>query len=156
MGQDLAIINNRPVTLVEIRRDRTRYPRIKEMQPQTAVAQLSDIIFNALLYTGRSKTDIDVTYTATGLYNELIVDEMGIGMGNITIEEIGRAVKKAVLGQGATMYGINVSSLYQVIADYCKGEGHTADAEARKQERMQIPSGISSLIDVAAQALITK
>jgi hypothetical protein len=30
------------------------------------------------------------------------------------------------------MYGISVSSLFQALADYCKGEGRMADKEAKE------------------------
>jgi hypothetical protein len=41
-------------------------------------------------------------------------------------------VRKSVLGQGKEMYGISVSSIFQALADYCKGEGRMADKEARE------------------------
>ncbi|MBQ5593892.1 MAG: hypothetical protein IIU76_04850, partial [Bacteroidales bacterium] len=47
-------------------------------------------------------------------------------------EEIKRVVRKSVLGQGKEMYGISVSSIFQALADYCKGEGKVADKEAKQ------------------------
>ena len=41
-------------------------------------------------------------------------------------------IRKAALGQGKEMYGISVSSLFQALADYCKGEGKMADKQAKE------------------------
>jgi hypothetical protein len=69
---------------------------------------------------------------SASLIDILNEDEYGIGTKYLSFEEIKRVVRKAALGQGKEMYGISVSSLFQALADYCRGEGRMADKEAKE------------------------
>ena len=82
----------------------------------------------AFVYTGRPADETKINMVATALYAELLADKRGLGVGNITIEEIGHAVKSAVLEE-EDMY-VSIASLYKAICKYCEGEGHTAQQEA--------------------------
>ena len=125
-----------PASLVDIRMDSRKYPRIKNLDQPTAVHDLAAVVAMAFSYTGREYTLESVLGIASALYTEIVVDEFGLGTGNITIEEIGRAVRRAVLGE-REMYGINVSSLYKVICDYAEGEGHAAQVAANNRHKKQ-------------------
>lgn len=135
------IVPFKPATasLVDIRLDTQRYPRIKHIQQPTAISRLASVVAMAFNYTGREYTTDSVLALASALYGELIADDFGVGTANITIEEVGRAVRRAVLGE-KEIYGINVSSLYKVVCDYATGEGHAAQVAAnnrRQKERQQ-------------------
>lgn len=144
--------------VVQIRLDRNRYPHIANLPYQEVISGLIEIIGMAYSYTGRSCNDDDVVKMATYLYQELMLDEQNLGMKHISLAEIGRCVKKSVLGQGKEMFGISVSSLYSIIADYCKGEGHLACKEIErmtKAQRMAVlkQSAVGVLIDSVADLM---
>jgi hypothetical protein len=53
------------------------------------------------------------------------------------------------------MYGVNVASLYEVLADYAKGEGHLADAAAKEAMKKAGQSrSVSALIDTMTGAMV--
>lgn len=125
-------------SLVDIRLDSQNFPRIKNITQPTAISRLASVVAMAYNYTGREYTTDSVLAVASALYGELMADDFGVGTANITIEEVGRAVRRAVLGE-SEMYGINVSSLYKVICDYATGDGHAAQIAAnnRRQKERQ-------------------
>lgn len=123
-------------SLVDIRLNTRDYPRIKSLSYSNAVHDLGAVVAMAFNYTGREYTPESVALVAASLYNELMADDLGIGTANITIEEVGRAVKRAVLGE-VEMYGINVSSLYKVICNYATGEGHDAQVAANSRHKRE-------------------
>lgn len=132
------IVPFKPATasLVDIRLDTQNYPRIKNIQPPTAISRLASVVAMAFNYTGREYSTDSVLAVASALYGELMADDFGVGTANITIEEVGRAVRRAVLGE-TEMYGINVSSLYKVICDYATGDGHAAQIAANNRRRAE-------------------
>lgn len=157
MTQEIATYNS--VSLLDIRRDRVTYPRINKMQPMTAISGLTSIVANAMMYTGRRAEEDDIAFISQGLYRELMLDEMNLGMKHITLQEIGYCVKKAVLGQGNEMYGINVASLYKVVADYCRGEGHELEKQLEhstlaRQEEILKASAVNAMLDQYATKMV--
>ena len=85
------------------------------------------------MYKGQEIDESKADFTARNLQSELMSEEQ-YGAKFVTLEEIRRAVKKAVLTD-TEMYGINVASLYKVILNYVKGEGHQADSAAHELVR---------------------
>ena len=138
-------------SLVDIRLDSQKYPRIKNIPQPAAVSGLAAIVAMAYNYTGREYTPESIGLVSNALYSELMADDLGIGTANITIEEIGRAVRRAVLGE-AEMYGINVSSLYKVICAYCTGDGHAAQTAANNRRRAEREKALKAS---AAGAMLT-
>jgi len=96
---------------------------------------------------------------SSSLIDILKEDEYGIGTRFLSFEEIKRVVRKAALGQGREMYGISVSSLFQALADYCKGEGRMADKEAKEiaSKRKSIrDSIIAPMVDSMAELMVKR
>ena len=116
------------VSLVDIRMDSGRYPRLKNINPQSAVARLQQVVAMAYVYTGRTADEMKINMVATALYSELMADKKGLGVGNITIEEIGHAIKSAILEQDDMF--VSIATLYKAVCKYCEGEGHEAQQEA--------------------------
>lgn len=119
-------------TLVEIRTDNKRFPRLHTYRKEDAVSQMNMIIMMAFQLRGQQadvQTILQMSATLIDILNE---DEYGIGTKFLSFEEIKRVVRKAALGQSKEMYGISVSSLFQALADYCKGEGRMANQQARE------------------------
>lgn len=119
-------------TLVEIRTDNKRFPRLHTYRKEDAVSQMNMIIMMAFQLRGQQadvQTILQMSATLIDILNE---DEYGIGTQYLSFEEIKRVIRRAALGQGKEMFGISVSSLFQALADYCKGEGRMADKEAKE------------------------
>lgn len=119
-------------TLVDIRTDNNRFPRLHTYRKEEAVTQMNVIILMAFQLRGQNADVQTIMQMSSSLIDILNDDDYGIGTKYLSFEEIKRVVKKAVLGQAREMYGLSVSSLFQALADYCKGEGRMADKEAKE------------------------
>lgn len=119
------------VTLVDIRMDSARFPRIKSLAMQSAVGQLERVILTAYTYTGRPAPEDRCRMVAIALYNEIVADKKRIGTGNITVDEVAHAVKSAILNADGDVY-INISFLYKAVCAYALGEGHDAQETANR------------------------
>ena len=137
-----------PLDLVAVRMDSGRYPRLKNLPAHYAAAGLAQIVAGALTYTGRTLPEDDIQRMGTALYAELLQDYDGVGTANITLEELNYCIRRAVLGLGPEMYGINVASIYRVACDYALHEGRQAQetannrhAAARRKALESSPAG---------------
>lgn len=119
-------------TLVEIRTDNVKYPRLHTYRREDAISQMNMIIMMAFQYRGQQADVQTIMQMSASLIDILLDDEYGIGTKYLSFEEIKRVIRRASLGQGREMYGISVSSLFQALADYCRGEGRSADKEAKE------------------------
>lgn len=126
----LTTIPAEKATLVDIRTDNKRFPRLHSYQREEAIMQMNMIIMMAFQFRGQQADAQTIIQMSTSLIDILNEDEYGIGTKYLSFEEIKRVVRKAALGQGKEMYGISVSSLFQALADYCKGEGKMAQKQA--------------------------
>jgi hypothetical protein len=152
-------LTTRPATLVEIRSDATRFPRLTFYDPAVLGHALQGIVAQACTLRGQAVTDDSVAFIASTLAEDLLRDEPGIGLCYLTLEEIRREVRAAALGLRGDLYGVNVSSLYKVLYNYTLGAGHQADAEAQKiakQERLDAlhSSALGAALDAGAGALV--
>lgn len=130
MSNEIVAYNEQSVSLVDIRRQPDKFPRLGKVSPQEAMIRMKAIIHMASMYM-RADLDADsITFMAQALITELLKEDK-YGAKYVSFEEIARAVKKAVLRQGKEMYGLSVSSLYACIIDYIKTEGHEADKQAK-------------------------
>ena len=143
-------------TLVDIRTDNKRFPRLYTYKREDAIAQMNMVIMMAFQFRGQQadvQTIMQMSATLIEILNE---DEYGIGTKYLTMEEIKRVVKRAALGQGKEMYGISVSSLFQALADYCRGEGRKADQQAKEvvAKRRELKNSIiAPMIESMAQLM---
>jgi hypothetical protein len=119
-------------TLVDIRADNRTYPRLHTYRREDAISQMNMIIMMAFQYRGQQADVQTIMQMSASLIDILNEDEFGIGTKYLSFEEIKRVIRRAALGQGKEMYGISVSSLFQALADYCKGEGRMADRQAKE------------------------
>ena len=136
-------------SLLEMRADATRFPRLKTLPREQAVSGLTRIISQAFLYRGQTADPVNVQFIANALLDELLEDGK-YGAGNISLAEIRVVVKRAVLE--SDMFGISVASLYKVIIAFCKNEGHlnqTMVNMSRRKEAQQ-PTAVSVRLQAAA------
>lgn len=143
-------------TMMQIRMDKQRFPRLHQYSRSDAVSLMAQIVLSAYQYRGQQADDDNVAFIANNLVDELAADMDGIGTKNITFEEIRRVVKKAVMSRD--MYGISFATLYTAIADYIKGEGHQLEMQIRKmgqqrKEKELKDSIIAPMLNVYAGAM---
>lgn len=146
-------------SLVEIRTDDKRFPRLYKYSREEAVNQMNMIIMMAFQFRGQQADAMTIFQMSSSLVDILNEDEYGIGTRFLSFEEIKRVVRKAALGQGREMYGISVSSLFQALADYCKGEGRMADIEAKEiasRRKSLRDSIIAPMVDSMAELMARK
>lgn len=139
MSNEMANYNPGQASLLEMRADTTRFPRIKTMSREQAVSGLIRIVSQAFLYRGQAADPVNVQFISNAILNELLEDDK-YGAGYLSLAEIQVVVKRAVLG-GSEMFGISVASLYKVIMEFVKGEGHRNQQqvlEHRKKETERI------------------
>ena len=146
-------------SLVEIRTDDKRFPRLYKYSREEAVNQMNMIIMMAFQFRGQQADAKTIFQMSSSLIDILNDDEYGIGTRFLSFEEIKRVVRKAALGQGREMYGISVSSLFQALPDYCKGEGRSADIEAKEiasKRKSLRDSIIAPMVDSMAELMIKR
>ena len=120
---------NLSVSLVDIRRDPVKYPRISATKREDAIQKMARIVYAAFLYRNQSTTKEVVSFTATALVDEIMADTH-FGLQTLSWAEIGMVIRRAVLGGGKELYGVSVSSLYSALVDYAKAEGNEACKKA--------------------------
>ena len=151
MNNDITTTNGQLMTpasnqasLLEMRMDENRFPRIGKYTREQAVFEMSKIVSQAFLYKGQAADSKNIQFISCSLVDELQADLDKLGTSNISFAEISRVVKRAVLQDD--MYGISVASLYKVIIEYIKGEGHRLQQEVserkRKSEQEQIKNSV--------------
>ena len=125
-------------SLLEMRMDKKKFPRIGAFTREQAVFEMSKIVSQAFLYKGQAADPTNIQFISCSLVDELQADLDKLGTRNISFAEISRIVKRSVLQD--EMYGISVASLYKVIIEYIKGEGHrlhqqVAEMRRKREER---------------------
>lgn len=135
--QSSAMVNYNPgkATLLEMRADSTRFPRIKTIPREQAVMGMAKIISQAFLYRGQAADLTNIQFISSALVDELLEDDK-YGAGYLSLAEIQVVVKRAVLG-GSEMFGISVASLYKVIMEFVKGEGHRNQQQVLEQRQKE-------------------
>ena len=143
MSSNLALQNNN-ASLLEMRMDAVRFPRLGTYPREQAVFEMSRIVSQAFLYKGQAADPTNIKFISCSLVDELQADLDHLGTNNISFGEIARVVKRAVLQD--ELYGISVASLFKVIIEYIKGEGHRLHQQAvelrRQEEQRKIKDSI--------------
>ena len=136
MSNEIVNYNPGQASLLEMRADFNRFPRIKTMPRDQVVMGMAKIVSQAFLYRGQAADPTNIQFISSALVQELLEDDK-FGSGNLSLAEIQVVVKRAVLG-GSELFGISVASLYKVIIEFVKGEGHLNQVkiwEARRKEK---------------------
>jgi len=133
MSNSLTTYNPGNATLLEMRADAKRFPRLNTIPVEQAYSQMIPIITQAFMFKGHNADDNTVKFIATNLVDELLADTK-YGAGNISLGEIHKVIKRAILE--TDIPAISVSTLYRIIIDYAKGEGN----QLERQIRMQRPT----------------
>lgn len=135
MSNEVTNYNPGQATLLEMRADSTRFPRVKTMTDEEAVFQLSRIVTQAFLYRGQAADPTNIQFISSALIQEIRQDRT-FGLSDLSLAEIQVVVKRAVLGED--MF-ISVASLFRVIREYAKGEGHRNQVVVNNRKREVSP-----------------
>lgn len=151
---------NPKTSLVEVRLNPDKYPRIGKTNESQAFVLMKEIVVSAYMYRGQQADEEMVNFTTANLLAELTDPNNEYGTQHLSWFEIARAIKRGVLGLSKEMYGISVSSLYAAIIDYIKKEGLEAERKARELRRGEMPiamqTAIASKSVDLANALVAK
>jgi hypothetical protein len=147
-----ALVNYNPgnASLLEMRADSDRFPRIKTMPREQAVLGMSKIVSQAFLYRGLAADPTNIQFISSALVQELLEDTNGAY--NLSLAEIQVIVKRAVLN--TDMMGINVSSLYKVIIAFVKGEGRENQSRVDALRRVKPNPGGMAMLQAATGEFI--
>lgn len=129
-GAAIAPIDPPGVSLVDIRRNSTRYPRLCRIPREEAVPQMAMVVHQAFLYKGHHADPTTIRFIASSLVDELVADNEKVGTKWISMAEIARVVKKAVLTD-ENFVSVSVASLYKVVVGYARGEGSQIERDIR-------------------------
>lgn len=117
------------VDLVAVRKDAKKYPRIAATSFDEAVAKMTLLVHAAALYRGQDLSELTIRFIANALVSEILSDTR-YNLPALSWEEIGIAIRAAVLEGTQNFYGVSVASLYAALVAYVKGEGHEASVRA--------------------------
>ena len=135
MSNEIVNYNPGRASLLEMRADATMFPRIKTMPREQLVFEMSKIVSQAFLYRGQAADITNIQFISSALVDDLL-EEDKYGAGYLSLAEIQVVVKRAVLG-GSEMFGISVASLYKVIMEFVKGEGHRNQQQVLEQRQKE-------------------
>ena len=162
MSNELTTYTPSPTaTLVDVRRDNARFPRLHSYPQETAHKLMTAVVLKANELFGTRAEMQEVSQIAWELYTELMNDVQGLRTFNITFEEIYRAIRKSATGQGVEFYGkVSFYFLYRCIMDYAKNEVMAANtqmlrlAETNREQLYRDKTEL--LISPHARKMITK
>ena len=120
------------VSLLDIRKDAKRFPRLHTYSREQAVTEMFKIVSQAFLYKGQAADPTNIQFISCSLVDELQADLDRLGTRFLSFAEISRIIKRAVLQD--EMYGISVASLYKVIVEYVKGEGLKLQQQVKEEQ----------------------
>lgn len=150
----LVNFNPRRSSLLEMRQHPELFPRIKTLPREQAVFEMSKIVSQAFLYRGQAADQTTIQFISSALVQEILDDDK-FGASSLSLAEIQVVVKRAVLG-GSEMFGISVASLYKVIMDFVKGEGHRNQKQVDQSKASTSQSHPGNVMLQAAAAGFTK
>ena len=105
MNNELVNYNPGTASLMEMRADPNRFPRLKSMTREQAVMGMAKIVSQAFLYRGQAADPTNIQFISSTLVQELLDDDT-YGACYLSLAEIQVIVKRAVLG-GTEMFGIS-------------------------------------------------
>lgn len=130
MNQIVPYKENTRASLVEIRADNVRFPRLHAYPAEVGIKSMLYCVMKAYMLFGVEADDTTAGNLAIELYNELMADPEEMRTYNLTFEEILRAIKKAATGQSVEFYGrVSFHFLYKAIMHYVRGEGIEANTQ---------------------------
>lgn len=130
--RQLAVPVSPQTTLLEMRMDPVRFPRVGRVAREVAIVEMTKIIHQTYLLRGQTTDTATIEFIATNLVDELQADFDHKNTGSISFAEISRIIKRKILTD--EVYGISVASLYKIIIEYIDGEGAKLTEQKRQIE----------------------
>lgn len=120
--------NNAAPTLVDIRLDSKRYPRVATMGKEQLTFELGRIIRMATLYKGHRIDDEGVNFTAAATADEIMGDKAH-SLRVLTLTEIELVIKERIFSED---FYLSVANIINALRTYTAGEGLKAAKAAQK------------------------
>lgn len=133
-----ALVNYNPgnVSLLEMRANPERFPRLYTIPREQAVFEMSKIVTQAFLYRGQAADPTNIQFISSTLVQE-IIENNPYGAASLSFAEIQVIVKRAIFKGQDEVFNISVASLYKVLADFAKGEGTLNQRKVEEMRRME-------------------
>lgn len=131
MNNNLTIPKGKP-TLLDIRLDARTYPRLHTFSREKAIERMSRTLSELFIFQGRTIDAYAIQLMSGAVIEELMDDTDNLGTRLITFEEIGRAIKKAIIEEDVFL---NSASVLRIILKYVRGDGHLVCKQAEEIQR---------------------
>ena len=125
---------NRSQDFVEVRTNEQQYPRLRNIAPEAAFPQVKAMVVGAAILRGAVMADSVIDLTAEAFLQEVRQD-----FPNLTLPELGKAIRNGCFEKYGQVYGLNAVSLYKMVQGYIESaeaeEVYHKAEEAQKRNR---------------------
>ena len=121
---------NRSQDFVEVRTNEQQFPRLRNIAPEAAFPQVKAMVVGAAILRGAVMADSVIDLTAEAFLQEVRQD-----FPNLTLPELGKAIRNGCFEKSGQVYGLNAVSLYKMVQGYI--ESAEAEEVYRKAEETQ-------------------
>ena len=121
---------NRSQDFVEVRTNEQQFPRLRNIAPEAAFPQVKAMVVGAAILRGAVMADSVIDLTAEAFLQEVRQD-----FPNLTLPELGKAIRNGCFEKYGQVYGLNAVSLYKMVQGYI--ESAEAEEVYRKAEETQ-------------------
>jgi len=144
MSNNSIALRNGQVDLFALRMD-TAHPRLRDIEITAAQPTIAKMVTEAAIVRGASLSPEAISLQAATLYMQLQAD-----YPDLTMEEVGNAIKAGCYGKYGEVYGVNPASLYKMVSQYVESEEKAeltrriAEAKERANApKLESPTAIS-------------
>lgn len=103
--------------MVSVRMDEATHPRISTLAPAVLSERLHDMVIAAAMLRGQSLGDDQIA-----AISGFLADEIRAEFPQLTLAEIGKAIKDGIFEKYGEVYGINAVSLFRMVRGYVESE----------------------------------
>ena len=150
-NQAVANLNPAGATLLEMRSNPSAFPRVSSVPREAAIFEMTKIVTQAFLYRGQTTDLATINFISTSVVDELLADKV-YNASSISFAEIQVIVKREILS--GDVFGVSVASIYRIILDYVKGEGHLLQKQVN--DRITKDRKVNPTLDTMLSAYSSK
>lgn len=102
---------------VQVRLNPDQFPRLKNITTDYGTDRIRQMAYAACVLRGVKAEEVQLDLTAAALWDEIRAD-----FPELTMDEVGLAIKNGTYEKYGDVYGINAVSLYKMVAAYVGSE----------------------------------